>query len=103
MNYNRTTVIYEGPWLTNSRGIGALSFWRFPITDSITLSTPNTLAEEIKISAYPNPSNRRTTIVYTVPNTSLVTTEVIDALGRHVQTLINEVIPAGRSEKILVR
>ncbi|HEY6170654.1 MAG TPA: sialate O-acetylesterase [Candidatus Kapabacteria bacterium] len=101
VNYNRTVVIYEGPWFVNARSVGALSFWRFPITDSVTLLAPSIPVAEIKISAYPNPSNGRTTIAYTVPNISLVTIEVTDVLGRHVQTLANEVMPAGRYEKIL--
>lgn len=101
MNYNRFAVIYEGPWLVNSRGIGALSFWRFPITDSATLSTPSITTEGISISAYPNPFSGRTTIEYTVPTTTLVTIEVTDVLGRLVQTLVDQVMPEGNYEKVL--
>ncbi|MBI3233037.1 MAG: hypothetical protein HYZ42_03185, partial [Bacteroidetes bacterium] len=31
LNYNNTGVVYQGPYLTNSRGIGAFSFYRVPI------------------------------------------------------------------------
>lgn len=30
-NYAGTSVIYEGPWITNRRGLGAFSFHRFSI------------------------------------------------------------------------
>lgn len=102
MNYNRSIYIYEGPWLVNARGVGALSFWRFPITDSVTLSTESIAStDEINVSAYPNPFNGRTTIKYSVPNTSPVTIEVTDLLGRHVKTLVDEVMPSGSYEKML--
>ncbi len=29
--YNNSSAVYEGPWITNTRGIGALSFHEFPI------------------------------------------------------------------------
>jgi lysophospholipase L1-like esterase len=103
VNYNRTEIIYEGPWLVNARGVGALSFWRFPITDSVTLSTGSIVdVGKIHISAYPNPFSERTSIKYTVPNTSFVRIEVVDVLGRHIQTLTNEVMPEGNYEKILI-
>jgi hypothetical protein len=101
INYHGTGVIYEGPWIVNSRGIGALSFWRFPITDSLTVSVPSTHDNELHISAYPNPFSGRTTIEYIVPNTSHVKIEVMDVLGRHIHTLVNEVMPQGNYEKIL--
>jgi hypothetical protein len=101
INYHGTGVIYEGPWIVNSRGIGALSFWRFPITDSLTVSVPSTHDNELHISAYPNPFSGRTTIEYTVPNTSRVTIEVMDVLGRHVQTVVDEVMVKGSYQKTL--
>ncbi len=101
LNYNRFAIIYEGPWLVNSRGVGALSFWRFPITDSVTLSAPNITDEEIHISAYPNPFSGRITLRYSVPNSSLVHIEICDVLGRHIQTVVDEVMTEGNYEKIL--
>ena len=32
--YHNSGLAYEGPWLRNSRGIGALSFYQFPISGS---------------------------------------------------------------------
>lgn len=103
MNYNRTSVIYEGPWLTNARGVGALSFWRFPITDSVTLSVPSIYDHELHLSAYPNPLNGKTTLLYSVPNTSRVSIEVRDVLGRLVETLVDQVMAEGNYEKVLDR
>lgn len=101
MNYNRTSVIYEGPWLTNARGVGALSFWRFPITDSVTLSLPRVHDEEIHLTAHPNPFEGKTTLRYSVPNASTVKIEVMDVLGRLVETLVDQIMPEGNYEKLL--
>jgi len=30
-SYAGTSVIYEGPWIVNQRGVGAFSFHRFPV------------------------------------------------------------------------
>ncbi len=41
---NTGLVTYEGPWVTNSRGIGALSFYEFPVTNppnKIKVVSPN--------------------------------------------------------------
>lgn len=37
--YNGTSQIYQGPWLLNSRGVGALSFHNFNITHQVDLTT----------------------------------------------------------------
>jgi hypothetical protein len=101
MNYNHTSVIYEGPWLTNSRGVGALSFRRFPITDSVTLSVLSVNNEGINISVYPNPFSERAVLRYSVVNTSRVKIDIVDVLGRTIHTLVNEVMPEGSYEKTL--
>jgi len=44
---------------------------------------------------YPNPFNPVTTITFQLPERSFVTLEVIDMLGKHVATLIQDVEPAG--------
>jgi photosystem II stability/assembly factor-like uncharacterized protein len=48
---------------------------------------PNQFALE---QNYPNPFNPTTVIRYTLPRNSLVTVKVYDALGREMQTLVNE-------------
>jgi hypothetical protein len=44
---------------------------------------------------YPNPFNPNTTVRFQTPTTELVTIKVFDILGRHVQTLVEEVKPPG--------
>ena len=45
--------------------------------------------------AYPNPFNPVTNIAYDVTNSALVNISVYDVLGRNMETLVNEVKPAG--------
>lgn len=47
---------------------------------------------------YPNPFNPETTILFSVPRTTFVTLKVYDVLGRHVQTIVQEVLAAGLHE-----
>jgi len=44
---------------------------------------------------YPNPFNPTTTIEYKIPESGLVTIKVYDILGREVQTLVDQQLPAG--------
>jgi ligand-binding sensor domain-containing protein len=45
---------------------------------------------------YPNPFNPATTITYALPRQVEVKLEIVDLLGRHVRTLVNQTQPAGR-------
>ena len=47
---------------------------------------------------YPNPFNPATTISYQLPEASLVSIKVFDALGTELETLINKFMPAGVHE-----
>ena len=47
------------------------------------------------LSNYPNPFNPTTVISYSIPNAGLVAITVYDALGREVETLVNEYKAAG--------
>ena len=47
---------------------------------------------------YPNPFNPTTTIIYSLPKTTVVTIRIYDALGSEVASLVNEEKPAGSYE-----
>ena len=55
--------------------------------------TPN---EFMLYTAFPNPFNPSTTIRFDLPEDSFVTINVYDMVGRHVKTLLNNNMPAGR-------
>jgi glucuronoarabinoxylan endo-1,4-beta-xylanase len=44
---------------------------------------------------FPNPFNPTTTITFQIPNSSYVTLNVYDVLGREVRRLVNEELTAG--------
>jgi hypothetical protein len=95
--YDGTGIVYQGPYLTNSRGIGALSFWRFPITDSVTVSV-NLPSDEVSVSAYPNPFTGITTVGYKLAKTANVKIEIVDVLGRTEQVLVDKLEQSGPHE-----
>jgi len=68
------------------------------ITDIVTdINTVNSLVpSEFRLEQnYPNPFNPSTTINFSIPKSSVVTLKVYDALGKEVETLVNEFKPAG--------
>ncbi|GBD93181.1 hypothetical protein BMS3Abin05_00764 [bacterium BMS3Abin05] len=68
-------------WQPFSKG-----FWvEMPIVENFTL-----------FSAYPNPFNPTTTIVYQLPQTAYVTVAIYDVRGRLVETLVNGEKAAGQ-------
>jgi len=57
----------------------------------------NTSIEDFELlQNYPNPFNPTTTISYSTPQPGFVELKIYDALGREIQTLVNEFQQAGR-------
>ncbi|NOY61299.1 MAG: T9SS type A sorting domain-containing protein, partial [Calditrichaeota bacterium] len=47
---------------------------------------------------YPNPFNPTTRITFSLPQSSFVSIDIFDALGRHVSSLVNQNTPAGQHD-----
>ena len=93
-DYYRTGwEIYSGPWITNRRGIGALTFFRFPIDDAFTgqiVSVNDALQTHGELSGFsvtPNPFNPTTTISFEIRDASLVELKIFDITGREIAAL----------------
>ncbi|UCC80613.1 MAG: T9SS type A sorting domain-containing protein [Candidatus Zixiibacteriota bacterium] len=52
------------------------------------------------LGAYPNPFNARVMIKYALPEASHVTLEIFDLLGRKIETVVDELQPAGYQDVI---
>ncbi|RPI13675.1 MAG: T9SS C-terminal target domain-containing protein [Ignavibacteriae bacterium] len=78
-------------WAVRSNGGISMSTGIVGVTP-ITGTTP----DRFELSQnYPNPFNPSTTIRFAIPNNSLVTLKIYDAIGREVETLVNEFKTAG--------
>jgi hypothetical protein len=94
--YNDTNIVYEGPWLKNSRGVGAFSFWNIPIlkwSDMAVVSQPYT---HIKWEITPNPSEAggKQIITLTLDKPSTIILSIFDELGRELAQLANGMYPS---------
>jgi hypothetical protein len=78
--YNDTSITYEGPWLTNTRGVGVFSFWEFPI--SYYLDADLHEAQSSPFTLYPNPTSGRITVSFSVKEYSQIRLSIFDELGR---------------------
>jgi hypothetical protein len=76
--YNNTNSIYEGPWIVNEQGIGALLFAEYPINGPESIGG----AIETMVSTWPDPASSVLHIVRTAPDPLQV--EIRDVLGRDV-------------------
>ncbi len=75
--------------------IGAFYFNQLGADDSFILPPSSFI-----LSAYPNPFNGETRIVFDLPRTGEVKLTIYDGLGRHVKTLIQGIEASGRNEVI---
>ena len=74
-------------------GQGGVFFVILPAMNIDSREFPN---EFMLYSAFPNPFNPSTTIRFDLPEDSFVTINVYDMIGRHVKSLLNNNISAGR-------
>jgi len=81
-------------------GIIDISLWRRPLSEIVGIGNTSTeIPAKYSLSQnYPNPFNPTTNIRYELPKSGCIKLVVFDALGREVETLVNEKQTAGTYE-----
>lgn len=96
-NYVGTATVYEGPWLLNKRGLGALSFANIPITErpprvGIRAGREQDLPMSIAIRGEQNGGQE---IMYTIPQAGRTRIDMFDMRGRNILTVRDAYTDAG--------
>ena len=88
---------YEGPWIRNPRGVGALSFWGVPIEESADIGeAPPRPGTTLRITGCsPNPVDHVVRIDFSLGSPQPVRIDLFDAGGRWVRALTDRWFPAG--------
>ncbi len=96
--YHDTSVTYEGPWIRNPRGVGALSFYEFPIADLADVFTDVDGDPQQPLSCRPNPFRSSIRIRFRLRDSRWVGVRLFDAGGRMVRVLANRYFDAGSGD-----
>jgi hypothetical protein len=83
-SYSGTSTIYEGPWIKNMRGVGAFSFYHFPISGGQSQSVQSEKAPTFEVLAVPNPFSTRSELRITMIQAESLQVLLYDPLGREV-------------------
>jgi subtilisin family serine protease len=98
--WNNTWARMSSSWSDLGENGGIELFYEavVSVTSSTNIETDETqIPSEVTLSAnYPNPFNPSTVVPFSMPEAGAVRLEVYDATGRKVQTLVNQVMSAGR-------
>lgn len=78
---------------SQSGGIGGLM--KYGPSSGITNLNNNSPSDFVLEQNYPNPFNPSTAIKFSLPKNDFVTLKIYNALGKEVETLVNEFMPAG--------
>ncbi len=83
VHYNGTSTIYQGPWIVNTRGIGALTFANFPITDKLSTDVPigPSFSALRSVIVSPNPASTDATIQLPQSGLAVKSIEVVGSIG----------------------
>ena len=93
--YDGDTAVYQGPWLVNSRGVGALTFYNIPIGQAPlrnVLPESNLTSDFRIVQSDGSPS---ASILILLRKPGKVKIEIIDLLGRQRSTVIDEYLING--------
>jgi hypothetical protein len=93
--FNTTNFVQAGTITAAYPGFGGLSLNDNNFPMGITTISNNIPGSYSLKQNYPNPFNPSTKIQYEIPHSGMVKLVVFDALGREVETLVNENQPAG--------
>ncbi len=102
---NDDTLIYEGPWIMNRRGIGALSFYNVPISaysaDTSHSDTGIHMGRQTTMQCSPNPVSNVMAVVFTLKEAKAVQFDVSDILGKTFLHLEKRIFGAGENIRLI--
>jgi len=88
-------------WMDDFSGLYQIWTAAMDLDVNYAANAPDNLPQNFELSQnYPNPFNPSTSIIYSIPEQSLVRITVHNVLGQVVQTLADQVLPPGRYQAV---
>jgi hypothetical protein len=91
--YPGTQIPYEGPWLTNQRSMGALTFYAFPITKTSSSGSgvPYSVdSARQSFTVYPNPARQGIVVEFMMAIQGSAVLEMYDVMGSKIKELYGD-------------
>jgi hypothetical protein len=86
---------YEGPWIRNPRGVGALSFYEFPVEQFVS-GMEREAPQNFKLHQnYPNPFNPSTAISFELQQSARVRIDIVNIYGQVIKILLSKKLTVG--------
>ena len=86
--YDDDSTVYSGPWILNSMGVGALTFYKYPIGEPDAQNVNTLAASNTSIKVIENNESEESLFI-NLDESGWTTVELVDVLGRVTQTIVD--------------
>jgi len=93
--YRGLNHYYEGPWIRNPRGVGALSFYQIPVEQFVSDLPAQKPVSFSLFQNVPNPFNPVTQIGFELEHAAQIRIEILNIQGQIIRILFSGIKPAG--------
>ncbi len=93
--YDDDTTVYSGPWIVNTAGVGALTFYQYPIGEAVIQDVYSGSKASSSIKVLENSGEDRPELLVNLGEAGWARIELMDVLGRETATVADTWMDAG--------